>query len=143
MHIFNRFSTPKVLLSDQGTYFKKQVLDAVCKQCEITQSFTVAYHPQSNGLVERNNRKILEILRHIVDDVKDAWEDWLPQVATSINGSLSTATGKSPYWIIFGKDKRLPYDLLTGPRKPEYHLMTMQQSKSIYLMACTRKCEFI
>ncbi len=49
-----------------------------------------------------------------------SWEDWLPHVAASINSSLCESTGQSPHFIIFGVDKRLPYDLLTSPQPPVY-----------------------
>ncbi len=45
------------------------------------QCFTVTYHPASNSLVERANRKILEVLRPVVGELLETWEDWLPQVA--------------------------------------------------------------
>ncbi len=71
-------------------------------------------------MVERTNRKILEILRHAVDTTQEAWQDWLSQVAASINGSVNGSTGKTPHYIIFGCDKRLPYDLLTQRPVPVY-----------------------
>jgi len=119
-HVFCPFTTPRVILSDNGAEFKNQVLEAICHQYDILQTFTVAYHPVSNGLVERTNRKILEILKHVVGSIQEAWEDWLPQVAASINGAINSATGKTPHYIVFGRDKRLPYDLLTQRPAPLY-----------------------
>ncbi len=68
-------------------------------------------------MVERTNRKILEVLRPIVNELGN-WEDWLPHVAASLNSSINDSTGKSPHYIFFGVEKRLPYDLLTGPQQP-------------------------
>ncbi len=105
-HLFCPFTTPRVLLSDNGMEFKNQLLSDICTQYNITQTYITAHHPASNGLVERTNRKILEILRHLAGKFQETWEDWLPQVA--VNSSL----GKTPHYIIFGCDKRLPYDIL-------------------------------
>ncbi len=55
-------TAPRVLLSDNGAEFRNKVLAEICTQFGITQTFPVVYHPASNGLVERTNRKILEIL---------------------------------------------------------------------------------
>ncbi|MPC33079.1 hypothetical protein E2C01_026419 [Portunus trituberculatus] len=62
--------------------FRNALLTKVCAKYNIKQTFTVAYHPSSNGLIERANRKILEALRHVVTSLHDN-----PQVAACINGS--------------------------------------------------------
>lgn len=121
-HLFCPYSTPRVLLSDNGGEFRNALLAAICLQYNIKQSFVVAYHPSSNGLVERANRKILETLRPIVNGLHDNWDDWLPHVAACINSSVCESTGKAPHYILYGVDKRLPYDLLAGPRKPVYNI---------------------
>lgn len=48
------FSTPRILLSDQGAEFKYKTSEIVCHQY-IRQTFTMAYRPASVGLVERTN----------------------------------------------------------------------------------------
>ncbi len=88
-HLFCPFSTPRVILSDNGADFRNAVVGEICSQFGVTQTFTAACHPASNGLVERANRKILEVLRPIVNDLLDNWEDWLPHVAASINSSVN------------------------------------------------------
>ncbi len=51
-HLFCPNSAPRVLLSDNGTEFRNSVMEEICKQFNIKQTFTVTYHPTSNGLVE-------------------------------------------------------------------------------------------
>ncbi len=119
-HLICPYTTPRVLLSDNGTEFKNQILADICSQYNIKQTFITAHHPASNGLVERTSRKVLEILRHLAGHLHDTWEDWLSQVAASINGSVSSSTGKTPYYI-FGYDKRLPYDVLLKSPSPMYN----------------------
>ncbi len=70
-HLFCPFSTLRVMLSDHGTEFKNAVVAEICSQFGITQTITAGYHPAANGLVERANRKILEVLRPIVNDLLD------------------------------------------------------------------------
>ncbi len=111
-HLICPYTTPRVLLTDNGTRFKNQILADICSQYFIKQTFITAHHPASNGLVGRTNRKVLEILRHLAGHLHETWEDWLSQVAASINGSVNSSTGKTLHYIIFGYDKRLPYDVL-------------------------------
>ncbi len=120
-HLICPFSTPRVILCDNGAEFRNAVVSEICSQFGIKQTFTTAYHPALNGLVERANRKILEVLRPIVSEFLDNWEDWLPHVAASLNSSINDSTGKSPHYILYGVEKRLPYDLLTSPQQPVYN----------------------
>ena len=65
----------KVLSSNNGKEFRNSLLKESCNLFSIKQTFTVTYHPASNGLVERANRKILKILRPVVNGLHDNWED--------------------------------------------------------------------
>ncbi len=58
-NVFCPFNTPKTLVSDNGTEFNNSILSEICKQFDIKKTNIVAYHPASNGLVERHNRKIM------------------------------------------------------------------------------------
>ena len=120
--VFCPFSTPRVLLSDNGAEFRNALLEEVCTQYNVAQCFVATYHPASNGLVERANRKILEVLRPVVSGLEESWEDWIPFVAASINSSICESTGQSPYYILFGVEKRLPYDLLEASQAPVYDI---------------------
>ncbi len=121
-HLFCPFSTPRVILSDNGAEFRNAMVSEICSQFGIKQTFTTTYHPASNSLVERDNRKIFEVFRPIVKELLDDWEDWLPHVAAFLNSSVNDSTGKSPHYILFGVGKRLPYDLLTNPQQPVYNI---------------------
>ncbi len=58
-NVFCPFNTPKTLLSDNGPEFNNSILSEICKQFDIKKTNIVASHPASNGLVERQNRKIM------------------------------------------------------------------------------------
>ncbi len=131
-------------MSDNRAEFGNDVLAEIYCQFVITQTFTAAYHPASNGLVEWANRKLLEVLRPIVNDLLENWEDWLPHVAASINSSINYSTGKSPHYTLFGVEKRLPYDLLTITQQPVYNIDKYSQQQICFLLnplQCQRKFE--
>ncbi len=105
-HLICPFSTPLVILSDNVAEFRNAVVSEIFSQFGIKQTFTAAYHPASNGLVVRANRKILEVLHPNVNEPLDNWEDWLPHVTGSLNGSVNDSTGKSPHYILYGVEKK-------------------------------------
>ncbi len=114
----------RLLLSDDETEFWNHLLEEICKQFGIKQCFAVSYHPASNGLVERETRKILDVLRPVVSGLQNTWKDWLTYVAACINSHVCESTGQSPHYtsIIFGVEKRLPYDLLSSSHSRVYNV---------------------
>ncbi len=78
----------------------------------------MAYHPASNGMVERQSRKIIQHLRTLVGDVSSTWHEWMPQVMASLNSSLHKSIGDTPHYIVFGQDHRLPYTFLLKDEEP-------------------------
>ncbi len=90
--------------------------------------FTVSYYLASNGLVERTNRKILEILRPVVGELLEMWEDWLPHIAASKSSRVCESKGQSPHFIVFGVEKRLPY-LLSSSHTLIYNVANYVKSK--------------
>ncbi len=120
-HLFCSYSTPRVLLSDNGAEFCNQVLAEICNQFGLKHCFTDLYHPASNGFVEHANRKKLSVLRPVVCGLLHNWEDWLLHVATSINNSVYESTGESPYFILY-ELKRNSHDLLSNFSTPVYNV---------------------
>ncbi len=80
----------------------------------------MAYHSDSNGLVERQNRKTIQHLRILVN-VSASWHEWLPQVMTSLNSSMHKTIRDTPHFLVFGQDQRLPYSILLKEEDPVYN----------------------
>ena len=71
----------------------------------IDKANTSAYHPQTDGLVERFNR-------HGTD-----WDERLPYVLFAYRSSLQQSTRESPFFLLYGRDPRLPtQEALTPPK---------------------------
>ena len=69
--IFNEYichyGVPVTILSDQGTHFNNQLMDAMAKLMGFNHVFSTVYHPQSNGLVERFNATFVPQLAKLHD----------------------------------------------------------------------------
>jgi len=59
---------PETVLTDQGTNFLSEVFKNVCKLLKITKVQTTAYHPESNGALERSHRTLAEYLRYYINE---------------------------------------------------------------------------
>ncbi len=79
------------------------------------------YKPQSNGVVERLNHKSVTCLRALINPHSITSDSSIPYVKCALNTQINTATGETPYYVIFGEDKTLPYDLLNAEPRTVYN----------------------
>ena len=109
-NIICRHGAPKEIWSDRGKCFTGEVMAHLSKLCGIEQRFTSGYHPQTNGLTERMNRTINEMLAKAVADNQRNWDELLPALVWSYNTSKHSATGYSPFELNHGHAPVLPLD---------------------------------
>ena len=87
----------------------------VCQLMGIHQVNTTAYHPQTDGLVERFNRTLTEMLAKKVERNGQDWDTHLPFVLFAYRASMQDSTRESPFLLLYGRDPRLPSELLNSP----------------------------
>ena len=117
--IFSLVGPPQKLHSDQGRNFESQILSDACKAFGVKKSHTTLYHPMGDGLVERMNRSILNLLRSYVDREGD-WEDHLQLLMFVYRTTKHATTGLSPYEVLFGHNPPSPHvPSLPGVMNPE------------------------
>ena len=78
------------------------------------------YRPQANGLCERLNRTILNMLRVLLSQNDLEWDYWVPTIQAAINNYFHSSLGDIPHFILYGEDRRLPYELLEQHPTPVY-----------------------
>ncbi|KRX21414.1 hypothetical protein T07_12564, partial [Trichinella nelsoni] len=94
--------------------FRCGSLDHLRRDCPQLRTRTTAYHPQSDGLVERMNRTLLDLLAKASIDHPDDWDAHLDGVLLAYRSSVHHTTGVTPSRVIFGREMRLPVDLVYG-----------------------------
>ena len=112
-----KLGCPVYLHSDQGSNVDGETVRAVCNKFNIKKRRTSGYHSEGNGFVERNIRSIKEMLRTLLLEFEipqNQWTQILPGVTFALNTSLSSATKRTPYEVIFGRLPILPIDLVFG-----------------------------
>ena len=86
--MFFHFSLPDQILSDQGRQFECGMMEEFCKLLQIEKSQTTPYHPQGDGLVERANRTLLNMLSTVVEEHQEEWESYLWPVRMAYSTSI-------------------------------------------------------
>ncbi|KAM0735103.1 Retrovirus-related Pol polyprotein from transposon 17.6 [Formica fusca] len=111
---------PEKILTDQGTNFLSEIFKNTCKLLKLNKIQTTAYHPESNGALERSHRTLAEYLRHYINEDQTDWDEWIPFAMFTYNTTPHTATGYTPFELVYGHQADLPTSL-TRPPKPTYN----------------------
>ena len=113
--IMCRHGAPKVILSDRGHPFMSAIAREVYRLLRVKKVSTAAYRPQTNGLVERFNRTLANMLSMYVNSRHTDWDRYLPFVTFAYNTTPHAGTGESPFFLLYGREARLPIDSMLLP----------------------------
>ena len=75
---------------------------------------TAPYRAQSDGLVERFNRTLLQMLSIYVDENQSNWDEQLPFVLMAYRSTIHESTGCSPNLLMLNRESSLPVDIIAG-----------------------------
>ena len=107
-----RHGCPVQVLSDRGAQFTSRLFKRMAKLLGVKSLMTTAYHPQTNGQVERFNRLIATALTAFVNETQTDWDDFLEFIAFAYRTSVCESIGDTPFHLVCGRDARLPTTVL-------------------------------
>ena len=113
LHLFGTMGVPTTLVSDRGGEFTSSAFAEFCEKYGVKHKVTTAFHPQSNGFVERLHRTLKQALRALENP--DAWSIHIPDIMLVLNSLPSDTNHFTPYQLTFGQSSRIPGSfILTG-----------------------------
>ena len=95
--IFPHYGFPTKIVSDRGPQWNSEFFRALCDKADIRLSLSTAYHPQTNGLVERTNEVVETALRHYVSPEQTDWNKKLPFIEFALNDAHKETSGVTPF----------------------------------------------
>ena len=111
LHYCQHYGVPKRFHSDQGTEFMNSTLKQLMKFFGSNHTFNTAYHPQTNGALERFHACLRDHIRMYHSRRLKNWDQIIPFAIMCHNTSTNTSTGYTPYELLFGYKPRPLYSL--------------------------------
>ncbi len=102
----SRFGVPSTIITDQGRQFESRLWTNLMSLLGIKRSRTTAYHPQSNGMVERFHRQLKATLK--AQPNPDAWMDSLPLILLGIRTAIKEDISSTAAEMVYRFKLRLP-----------------------------------
>ena len=98
--VFLRFGVPRFIHSDQAPEFMSELMTELYQLLEIQRTRTCPYRPQSDGLVERFNRTLINMLSKFCDERQEDWDQHLPFLLCAYRATVNESTGCSPNLLV-------------------------------------------
>src|SRR5690606_32720952 len=99
-------------ITDRGKPFVSRLFKDTLRSTHSLHRKTSAYHPQSNGLVEKFNRTLTDMLSVYVNETHSNWDELLPFVTFAYNSAVQSSSGFPPFRLLYGRDPTTPIDAL-------------------------------
>ena len=118
-HFIVHYGIPARIHSDQGANFESKVIKDLCTIAGMSKSRTTSYHAMGNGMCERFNRTLLDMLGSLPSTKKANWKAYVNPLVHAYNCTRHESTGQTPYLLMFGRNPRLPVNITFGLRENE------------------------
>ncbi|UYV66609.1 K02A2.6-like [Cordylochernes scorpioides] len=103
-NVILKHGAPRYLISDRGSQFTRNLVKEITKICQIQHCLTTSYHPQTNGLTERLNRTLINMISMYVNVDQRNWDEILLFKTHAYNTTIQETTKYSPFFLLYGRE---------------------------------------
>ena len=135
-NVYSKFGGSKKILSDNGTEFKNQLFEKIAKELGVEfKCYTAPYHPQSNGRIEGFHHFLKSCMtKHISSTME--WDQVVHLATAAYNFFPNEHSRESPFFLMFGRDPRVPLNTLLTPKirymGTEENILSLEALQRIY-----------
>ena len=121
-HVISRHGVPEELLSDRGTNFLSELIAEICKVLGMKKINTSGYHPQTDGLVEKFNSTLINMIAKSCEIHAHDWDEHLAHLLFAYRVSAQESTKESPFYLLYGRDPRIPTETALSHSTSPYNV---------------------
>ena len=139
---FTLVGLPKSIQSDQGSNFMSGLFQQVMHELGITQYNSSAYHPESQGALERFHQTLKQMIKTYCFETEKDWDDGVHLLLFAVRESVQESLGFSPFELVFGHTVRGPLKLLKEKLlTDDGGLLNLLQYVTDFRTKLTKACE--
>ena len=113
-NFIKHYGVPEKFLSDQGRNFESELISELCKLAQVENVHITLYHPMTNGQCGMFNSNLCNMLGTLPKKEKADWKAHLSSKTHAYHCTQHPNTTYSPYFLMFGRQPRLPFDFELG-----------------------------
>lgn len=99
-----RHGVPEELLAGRGANFLSDLILQMCSLLGVKKVNTSGYHPQTDGLVEKFNCTITNMISKSIEGSIVEWDKQLPMLLFAYRCTVQDSTKESPFFLLYGRD---------------------------------------
>lgn len=100
--VYARFGLPDKIISDRDPRFMAKSVKTLFNRLGVKQSFSSAFHPQSDGTTERFNQEISAYLSIYCTQNPTTWTEHIPTLEFSHNSKTHSDRKQTPFELMYG-----------------------------------------
>jgi hypothetical protein len=145
--VFSLHGLPDDIVSDRGATFTAQFTRKFMLALKIKRNLSTAFHPQTDGQMERTNTTLEQYLRCFINYQQDDWFTLLPIAEFSYNNTVHTSTNQTPFFALTGVYPRFHINvphIAASTSKAQDHLeqlKTIQEDLRFYIVSAQESQE--
>ncbi|CAI7834527.1 unnamed protein product, partial [Closterium sp. NIES-53] len=107
-YVISQHGIPTTLISDRDPKFTSKFWKELMSLMGTKLAMSSAYHPQTDGQIERLNQIVEQLLRAACKDDISKWDAHLPVLEFAYNNATHAATGQTPFFLCYGRNPLTP-----------------------------------
>ena len=111
-HILTKFGCLNILMSDRGTHFTNDTIQAFTEEFRIHHAKITPYHPQENGMVEAFNKIMEQEVTKICNFDRSDWDVRITSVLWAYRTTCKKFIGKTLFRMVYGKEAIIPMEYI-------------------------------
>jgi len=116
-NVWKLHGLPKSIISDRGPQFIAGLMQELNEMLGIKSKLSTAFHPQTDGQMERVNQELKQYLRMFINHRQEQWPEWLGTAEFAYNNKAYSSTRTSPFKANYRQDSRMGFE---GRKKGKY-----------------------
>jgi len=116
-NVWKLHGLPESIISDKGPQFAAGLMRELNEMLGIKSKLSMAFHPQTDGQMERVNQELEQYLRMFIDHRQEQWPEWLEIAEFTYNNKAHSSTRMLPFKANYRQDPRMGFE---GRKKGKY-----------------------